>query len=457
VQESEEEEEELSLSSSSPHTLMTRLRASSSFDVVPLGVGVIQAEAALPSSGSTAADLKTWRNQRRREVEQNPKAPCQATAAPLFGRFIDHFLDTAHAGGGMVAPPPPPPPARRPHDMPLYTKQGVPTFILPTRQRVVAIGDLHGDLGKSKEAFRLAGLIDKDGHWSGGKTLVVQVGDQLDRGDDEIALLYWLERLKYEAHNAGGMLVTMNGNHETMNVSGHFRYATPGAMASYERWRALERLGERVKGGAKYAGRRDAGRASSVDAAAIAPPMELVGEPAGTMARFEALQPGGPITLRFLAPQPTVLVVGSSVFVHAGLLPGHVEQGLNFINAATCEWMRGHLAVPNFLLGRHAVVWTRAFSHIRRDRTDCATLTESLSALRQTNQAPFASRMIMGHTIQQPGGLNSACNGAALRVDVGLSKGCGDAPPEVLEILDDGRGGVRRVSKPTHVGDLLVE
>ena len=38
---------------------------------------------------------------------------------------------------------------------------------------------------------------------------------------------------------------------------------------------------------------------------------------------------------------------------------------------------------------------------------------------------PGAARMVVGHTIQS-GGINSACEGRVLRVDVGLSKGCGD-------------------------------
>lgn len=50
---------------------------------------------------------------------------------------------------------------------------------LPTRvsaaQRLVAIGDLHGDLTKAKRAFQLAGLTDDHDNWVGGKTVCVQV------------------------------------------------------------------------------------------------------------------------------------------------------------------------------------------------------------------------------------------------------------------------------------------
>jgi hypothetical protein len=57
-----------------------------------------------------------------------------------------------------------------------------------------------------------------------------QVGDILDRGDQELKLLYMLERLQRQAAAAGGALWVLNGNHETMNVGGNFRYATKGVL-----------------------------------------------------------------------------------------------------------------------------------------------------------------------------------------------------------------------------------
>ena len=43
---------------------------------------------------------------------------------------------------------------------------------------------------------------------------------------------------------------------------------------------------------------------------------------------------------------------------------------------------------------------------------------------------PGARRMVVGHTIQAQG-INSACEGRVYRVDVGLSRGCGDGEPQV--------------------------
>ena len=56
-------------------------------------------------------------------------------------------------------------------------------------QRIVAFGDVHGDLEAARGALRLAGAIDEQDRWIGGDLIVVQTGDQLDRGDQEQAIL----------------------------------------------------------------------------------------------------------------------------------------------------------------------------------------------------------------------------------------------------------------------------
>src|SRR5690606_24472494 len=87
----------------------------------------------------------------------------------------------------------------------------------PSAPRVVAIGDLHGDLEATRKALRLAGAIDAKDRWVGGALVVVQTGDAIDRGDDDRAILDLLERLSREAKQAGGALYALSGNHEVMN------------------------------------------------------------------------------------------------------------------------------------------------------------------------------------------------------------------------------------------------
>ena len=53
----------------------------------------------------------------------------------------------------------------------------------------VAVGDIHGDLAKAIALFKLAGVVEERERrliWIGGDTTVVQLGDVLDRGSQEI-------------------------------------------------------------------------------------------------------------------------------------------------------------------------------------------------------------------------------------------------------------------------------
>lgn len=65
--------------------------------------------------------------------------------------------------------------------------------------------------------------------------MLVQVGDLLDRGDQERTALDLLLRLKEQALAAGGAVHVLQGNHEIMNVSLDFRYVTPGGFKDFDR------------------------------------------------------------------------------------------------------------------------------------------------------------------------------------------------------------------------------
>lgn len=71
----------------------------------------------------------------------------------------------------------------------------------------------------------------------------------------------------------------------------------------------------------------------------------------------------GAVTTRFLADHPIALQIGSTVFVHGGVLPQHADLGLERINRETRAWMRGEAArMPSYLSGRQAIVWAREYS-----------------------------------------------------------------------------------------------
>src|SRR5689334_22177737 len=103
-------------------------------------------------------------------------------------------------------PEPPPSPARAPSASPSGARCTIAPLPLrlPAPRRLVAVGDLHGDLGATRAALRAAGAIDERDRWAGGDLVVVQTGDVLDRGDDERAILELIARLESEARAAGG-------------------------------------------------------------------------------------------------------------------------------------------------------------------------------------------------------------------------------------------------------------
>jgi hypothetical protein len=275
------------------------------------------------------------------------------------------------------------------------------SFRYPAAERIVAIGDLHGDAAAARAALRLAGAIDDQERWAGGRLVVVQTGDQLDRGDDEPEILGLLERLSAEAKAAGGALHALNGNHEVMNVQGDFRYVTEDGFRDFGKERsghAHERAIQRL-------------------------PPEAQG-------RAAAFLPGGDEARR-LAQRPVVLQVGPNVFVHGGVLEEHVNYGLGRINREVQQWMLapGSAPAPAVVANDRGPIWLRLYSDGLPLGSACDELGRVLDRL-------SAKRLIVGHTVQEHG-INSACRGKVWRIDVGLSRYYGKRPPAVLEITGD--------------------
>lgn len=133
------------------------------------------------------------------EVGENELTTLEGKSA---GQRIDHSLFTAVL---------------------LYYLDAV-TFIPSHDGRIVAIGDLHGDLTKAIRALELAGVLEMQGEeiaaakWVGGNTLVVQMGDLCDRGPAELQTMLLLRWLAAQARLSGGDVITLNGNHDIMQV-----------------------------------------------------------------------------------------------------------------------------------------------------------------------------------------------------------------------------------------------
>ncbi|EPQ52810.1 Metallo-dependent phosphatase [Gloeophyllum trabeum ATCC 11539] len=99
----------------------------------------------------------------------------------------------------------------------------------PFVRRIIAVGDLHGDIGNAQKVLRMAQVIDANGDWSGDVDFFVQTGDIIDRGDDTIKLYALMDKLREQAPAKGGQVLSHLGNHEWMNaidVSSSYVYGT---------------------------------------------------------------------------------------------------------------------------------------------------------------------------------------------------------------------------------------
>lgn len=154
-------------------------------------------------------------------------------------------------------------------------------YRFPAVERVVAVGDVHGALDEFVATLRGTGLVDEALGWSGGTAHLVATGDLLDRGDHGRQVMDLLMQLEAEAAAVGGAVHVLLGNHEAMNLSGDLRYVSAGDYAQF-------------------------GTGA------------LPGLPDGFLERRAAFAPDGKYG-RWLLEKPVAIVIGDTLFVHAGL------------------------------------------------------------------------------------------------------------------------------------------
>lgn len=294
------------------------------------------------------------------------------------------------------------------------TRATTHTFSGP--RRVLSVGDLHGDFIHAENLLRNLSLIDEKGNWAGGRDILVQTGDVVDRGGRSKEIYEMLFRLQDQAP---GQVFLLLGNHELKHMQG------------------------------------DDSDLSSDDAKDFG----------GVESCEVAFGPEGWIGKR-LRQQPMVALLGleqglsqSVVYVHGGLLPSvaksfgqhsaslaqHISGKGNNIQAsmlvvdALNEAARkllvgrgeGELSKdPSVLFGDQGPLWTR---RLATDLDACKDLEETLAVLN-------ATRMVVGHTPQRDWHVNCRCRGKLVLADTMISEAFdGNSHPSAVEVLPDGR------------------
>jgi len=270
-----------------------------------------------------------------------------------------------------------------------------PPTILPSVERIIAIGDIHGDMNLTIKSLRLGGVIDKDNNWCGGKTVVVQVGDQVDgcrpqlgecnlNGDLDVVALF--SALHQQAKQDGGAVYSLLGNHEILNFQGVYDYVSHSDMKD----------------------------------------------------RDTIFKRGSDLAIDFAQNRPVVLIIGSNLFVHAGIVPQTLEfdalssvparTQLEYINRMMHQWLLNEIDIhPLFNDQELSPIWTRHFAE--ENEQTCKTSDQILDVLK-------LNRMIIGHSPQYD--IKGSCRNTIFRIDGGFSEAFAmKRKIQILEITKD--------------------
>jgi hypothetical protein len=256
-------------------------------------------------------------------------------------------------------------------------------------ERIVAIGDLHGDWEQYEKVLRSAGLVSARGKWTGENTHLVQTGDIADRGPDSRRIIDHLADLKVQAERKGGRVHTLIGNHEAMNSYGDLRYVHPGEFAAFrgrdsERYRKkqwefhIQRL-KQLKPEAFLTMNLDAYREEWEQKV-----------PLGWVEHRLAWAPEGEYG-QWVLSNPVAIMLNGTLFVHGGLGPAFCRLSLEDVTGQAHAQLRDYHPDTTGIIGdEQGPLWYRGLA------------TENETAfgpvLEQILERYGARRIVVGHT-----------------------------------------------------------
>jgi Calcineurin-like phosphoesterase len=347
--------------------------------------------------------------------------------------------------------------------------------------RVVAIGDIHGDVDALNGILQRAGIIDAGGRWIASDAVLVQLGDVTDRGPRVRAAMDLLMDLERQASAAGGRVAVLLGNHEIMNLLGDGRYVTPAIYETFADQRSAQRRQEAYDAYVRLC------RGRFVELGQLLPGISqplskeewMAAHPPGFVEYREAFGPQGRYG-RWLRSKPAVLRLNDKVFLHAGINPDRAPRDLDDINKQALAEIRRFdeyrrrmvdrkLALPFFTLSEiltaaqvelqvsasaakpeevdplglsalmaidgwsiihpEGPLWFRGFATWPSD----AGATQMTDLLRRYNVGHF----VVGHTIPEPKRITPRFSGAVFLIDTGMSSSyVPDGIASALEIRD---------------------
>lgn len=292
----------------------------------------------------------------------------------------------------------------------------VPEAEFPAVDRIVVLGDVHGDYERMRQILEVAGVIDRRGRWQGGRSHLVQLGDLPDRGPRSFEAGEFLRKLARAAKRKGGAVHVLVGNHEAMNVYGDLRYVDPGEFEEF-RTRDSQRYLEMVYQDevAFIKANNPEEKWPAFDDAFKRKWMES--RPPGWVEHRLSWEAGGE-TNKWVHSRPAVIRIGETLFLHGGLGPAYVDWSLGEINRAVSEALANPANYRESILRQEdGPLWYRGLA-----LGDEAEEEAHLEALLQRHGA---KRIVLGHTVTG-GIILPRFAGRVLLADVGLSRYYGD-------------------------------
>lgn len=242
-------------------------------------------------------------------------------------------------------------------------------------ERIVAVGDVHGDFDQFVRTLRAAKVINEKNDWIAGKTHLVQIGDVLDRGPDSRNAMDLLMKLEKQAPKVGGAVHALIGNHEAMVLLGDLRYVS---SAEKEALGGADGFRKAMSHKGKYG--------------------------------------------KWICTHNTVIKINDLIFVHAGLTQAFARKSLTEINVAVRkELENGEGGIASNSGGP---VWSRALALGDED--------EVAKHLKVVLKLYDANRMVVGHTVSTDG-VFARAEDRLIRIDVGMS-GCYGGPAACLVV-----------------------
>jgi hypothetical protein len=291
-------------------------------------------------------------------------------------------------------------------------------------ERIVAIGDVHGDYEQYLQILKDNQLIDADLNWVGGETHLVQVGDVPDRGPDSLKIMRHLRQLEKQAKRQRGHVHSLLGNHEAMNLQGDLRFVHPGEYQILVTDKSTAKQAEYIE---------------RVLANELRQPKSPL---AGNAGLFEArrtelqkLFPRGYVEHRHLwakrgeayewvKSHNAIIKLNRTLFVHGGIA---VDQPLLTIRRINKEVRKALLDepldgnTPGYILGDDGPLWYRGLANSAADAKAVEAMLDFYEA----------DTIVIAHTPTK-GVVMPGKNGQVIQVDVGLGQAYGSHRASLL-------------------------